>query len=218
MLHVKQTAHIAHPQLFVLVVLVPLHSIILLPEIVLVIFTPISIMAKIIVNLAGLAMAAVFAEIGTVIVTYVKHIGHGQIGTVIAGALIIIMDKIATLVIEDAQVVQDRFAILVKQLTLYITLPLIFVVVFQINLSTQQVIVKTVDLMHMHVLQQLELQLIVMQDSKLSTELVFVLLTNLFKQVLLQDYQPVFHSLHVLMANIIAETMFVWLVLLMLIV
>jgi hypothetical protein len=59
-----------------------------------------------------------------------------------------------------------------------------FVDVFQINLLIQQVIVKTADLMHMHVLQQLVLQLIVMQDSKSSTELVFVLLINLFKQAL----------------------------------
>jgi hypothetical protein len=73
-------------------------------------------MAKIIANHAGQVMAVVFAEIGTVIVTCVKHIGLGQIGTVIAGALHITMDKIVTLVIEGARVVQDRFAILVKQL------------------------------------------------------------------------------------------------------
>jgi hypothetical protein len=63
-----------------------------------------------------------------------------------------------------------------------------FVVVFPINLSTLLVIAKTVDPMLMPVLQQLELQLTVMQVSKLLMGPVFVQLTNLFKQVLLQGF------------------------------
>jgi len=74
-------------------------------------------MAKIIANHAGLVMVVVFAEIGTVTAQLVKQIGHGQDGIVIAGALIIIMVRIATLVIVDARVVQDLFAILVRQHT-----------------------------------------------------------------------------------------------------
>ena len=74
-------------------------------------------MAKIIANHAGLVMVVVFVEIGMVIAPLVKQIGHGQDGIVIAGALIIIMVRIATLVIVDARVVQDLFAILVRQHT-----------------------------------------------------------------------------------------------------
>jgi hypothetical protein len=123
-------------------------------------------MARIIANHAGEVSVVVFVEIGMVYAPLVKHIGHGLIGIVIAGALHIIMARIVTLVHVDARVVKDLFAILVGQHTPYIILQVTSVDVLLISLLTLTVTAKTVVHMHTRVLLQQVLQLTVFQDSK----------------------------------------------------